>query len=176
MHVLAGLTDRAVRSATAPKVCFISMETSPRKGKLLKSMEIVRRSGGRKKEGPPAHDEGLLVLGCRSGEMHWMVRHARREGRAGLAVLLLQPGRGDHLPDPRVDQAVDLAVEIARSLESCVRAPDVVVVKLLAGHAHLLDDILFFDPRAKDVGLVQLDHLLRLVVIDIIDDESVLVH
>ena len=100
----------------------------------------------------------------------------RLEERAGLAVLLLQPGRRDHLPDPRVDQPVDLAVEVGRSLESCVGAADVVVVELLAGHAHLLDDILLLDPRAEDVGLVQLDHLLRLVVIDIVDDESVLGH
>src|SRR5208337_3402432 len=50
MHVLAGLIDRAVRSATAPLVCFISMETSPRK-----ALEIDgdRATVAEEERGPP---------------------------------------------------------------------------------------------------------------------------
>ncbi len=101
----------------------------------------------------------------------WCGPRAARGG-PDVAVLLLLPGRRDHLPDPGVDQAVDLAVEVDRALESGVGAAVVVVVQLLAGHAHLLDDVLFLDPRAEDVGLVQLDQLLRLVVADIVDDDE----
>src|ERR1035437_8135578 len=77
----------------------------------------------------------------------------RSGGRLGGDV----PRGSDEAPHVRVDHAVDLEVEVHRSAESRVGAAVVVVVQLLAGDAHLLDDVLVLDAGAHDGRLVLLD-------------------
>ena len=44
-------------------------------------------------------------------------------------------------------------------------------MQLFAWHAHFLHDILFLDPRAENVRLVQLDELFGLVVRNVINHQ-----
>src|SRR5271157_1102124 len=91
--------------------------------------------------------------------------------RGGWSRLFGLPRRLDQFPDAGVHQAVDLAVEVGRPREAGIRAADVVVVQLLARHAHLLDGELLLDAGAEDGRLVLRDQLLGLVVVDVVDDQ-----
>ena len=92
-----------------------------------------------------------------------------REGRSVDRVS--SKGSSSSFQTGRVDRHVHVAGEDGKAVIAVIGAGIVPGVHLAEGHAHLLEDVLFLDAGADQIGLNLLDELLELVAGHVVIDQ-----